>query len=154
MRLALISGMLGLLALGATGAITALGDTLFPAASLAGGFQRDFSAAAHFLERLRVVHPVVAAAMGVYVVALSWVVARNTRSAYVKWLASSLTGLFLAQCALGSLNVVLLAPVWTQLMHLLMADLTWVWFVLLAANALIVPQTVVATSSPRLATGR
>jgi heme A synthase len=51
-------------------------------------------------------------------------------------MAASLTGLFLAQCALGMLNVVLLAPVWMQLAHLLTADAVWICFVLLAANAL------------------
>jgi heme A synthase len=33
-------------------------------------------------------------------------------------------------------NVVLLAPVWLQLLHLLLADLLWIAFVILAASAL------------------
>jgi len=43
--------------LGMTGAIAALGDTLFPASSLRAGFSQDFSAAANFLVRLRGLHP-------------------------------------------------------------------------------------------------
>ena len=40
------------------------------------------------------------------------------------------------QAALGGLNVVLLAPVWLQLVHLLVADLLWMSVVLLAATVL------------------
>ncbi len=43
-----------------TGAIAALGDTLFPATSLAQGFHQDFSGAANFLLRLRILHPTLA----------------------------------------------------------------------------------------------
>jgi heme A synthase len=34
------------------------------------------------------------------------------------------------------MNVVLLAPVWMQMLHLLLADLAWIALVLLAASAL------------------
>src|SRR6476620_6340344 len=39
--------LLGVLLVGASGAITALGDTLFPSDSLASGLQADFAASAH-----------------------------------------------------------------------------------------------------------
>ena len=64
-------GLLGVLILGVTGAITALGDTLFPSGSLVEGMAQDFSPTAHFLIRLRVIHPVVATLTGVYVVILA-----------------------------------------------------------------------------------
>ena len=127
----LIGGVAGLLTLSATGAITALGDTLFPAASLQAGFERDLSPTAHFLEQLRIVHPIVAGLMGIYIVAVAWLIHRHTPDPFVKWLAATLSGLFLAQSALGAMNVVLLAPVWMQLAHLLMADAVWICFVLL-----------------------
>jgi heme A synthase len=132
----LVGGMAGLLAISATGAITALGDTLFPATSLQAGFERDLSPAAHFLEQLRIVHPIVAGLTGIYIVAVAWMIHRRTHDPLVKWLAATLSGLFLAQCALGAMNVVLLAPVWMQLAHLLMADAVWICFVLLAASTL------------------
>ena len=47
-------GFLGVLILGVSGAITALGDTLFPAGSLSEGIAQDFAPTAHFLVRLRV----------------------------------------------------------------------------------------------------
>ena len=42
----------------------------------------------------------------------------------------------LGQIALGFFNVVMLAPVWLQLAHLLVADVLWIGFVLLGAHAL------------------
>jgi cytochrome c oxidase assembly protein subunit 15 len=53
--------------LGMTGAIAALGDTLFPAISLKAGLAQDFSAAASLLVRLRSLHPLLAVAIGVFV---------------------------------------------------------------------------------------
>jgi heme A synthase len=49
-----------------------------------------------------------------------------------RWVAS----LAALQLVLGAANVVLLAPVWMQLLHLLVADLIWILFVLLGAAVL------------------
>ena len=54
--------------------------------------------------------------------------------------ANAVKLLVLAQWVAGLVNVALLAPVWMQLVHLLLADLTWVAIVLLSAAALAVPQ--------------
>jgi heme A synthase len=54
------AGAAALLAVGVTGALAALGDTLFGAKSLAEGVAADFSPTAHFLQQLRVLHPVAA----------------------------------------------------------------------------------------------
>lgn len=132
-----IAMAVGLIALGATGAITALGDTLFPASSLAEGLAQKSDPAAHFLVRLRLVHPAVAVAMSVAVVALAWAVQRRAQAGLrTTAFATALTLLFLAQLVVGLINVALLAPVWMQLVHLLMADLVWITFVLMAASVL------------------
>jgi heme A synthase len=136
---ALAAGLLGVLVVGAAGAITALGDTLFPARSLAEGLQQDFSPTAHFLLQLRVVHPIAAIATGVYVTALAWAIRRHRPEGTAAVFAWALTGLFVIQLLAGALNVALLAPVWMQLIHLLLADLVWISFVLLAASALAQP---------------
>jgi len=47
--------------------------------------------------------------------------------------------LIAAQCALGILDVVLLAPVWLQIAHLLGADLLWSALVVLAARLTLKP---------------
>jgi heme A synthase len=137
-RAALLSALiLGLLLLlGASGAVTALGDTLFPASSLAAGVRDDFSAQAHFLVRLRVYHPLLAIAVGALVV----YVAQQLRAAYAtpavaRW-ALRVSVLYVLQVVLGSLNLLLLAPALIQLAHLLLADLTFIAVVELSLAAL------------------
>ncbi len=129
-------GFFGMLLIGASGAITALGDTLFPAESLQAGIAQDFSPTAHFLIRLRVWHPLLAVAVGVYTVAAGRVVSKLRPGPMTKRLFRALTALFALQMVVGVVNVWLLAPVWMQLVHLLLADLVWIAFVLLAAAGL------------------
>jgi heme A synthase len=131
-------GLLGTLLIAVSGAVAALGDTLFPASSLAQGIRQDFSTAAHFLIRLRVLHPVFAVGIGLYIVAAASYVNNFLRPASerTKKLTSILTTLFLLQLGAGILNVLLLAPVWLQLTHLLLADLFWIALTLNAASAL------------------
>ncbi len=113
-----------------TGAIAALGDTLFPAASLAQGFHQDFSGAANFLLRLRVLHPAFAILAAAYFVAVSIAVLRARQSR----LAIYVLVLALAQLCAGAINVILLAPIWMQITHLLLADSLWIGLVLLAVE--------------------
>ncbi|HEY8432913.1 MAG TPA: COX15/CtaA family protein [Sandaracinaceae bacterium] len=125
---------------GATGAVTALGDTLFPAESLAHGLVQDFSSTAHFLVRLRVWHPVAAVATGLFVVGVAALTAMLRPEPRVRRAAQALALLFVLQIGGGFLNLVLLAPVWMQLVHLLMADLVWIALVVLGALSLEAPQ--------------
>jgi len=117
------------------GAIAALGDTLFPATSLAQGFHQDFSGAANFLLRLRVLHPVLAILAACYFVAVSVVLLRGKQHPMARRLATWVLILTLAQLGAGTLNLALLAPVWMQIAHLLLADLVWISLVLLAIEA-------------------
>ena len=126
-------GFLMMLVLGVSGAVTALGDTLFPSASLAEGLREDFSAEAHFLVRLRVWHPVIAILTGVYLLFLAGFVAMFRVNPTIRKFAAALAGLFVIQGIAGLINLALLAPVWMQLVHLLLADLVWLSLVLLAA---------------------
>jgi heme A synthase len=129
-------GLFGVLVLGVTGAITALGDTLFPPSSLAQGLQQDFSPTAQFLIRLRVFHPLIAVAVGVYAILLARVLRSAYSDASVHRLATGLTALVIVQWIAGIVNLYLLAPVWLQLVHLLLADGLWIAWVLLSASVL------------------
>jgi heme A synthase len=141
-------GLLGVITVAVTGTIAALGDTLFPAASVAQGLHSDFSGSANALLRLRIIHPVVAAAVGIYLLTLAVRALRfeevdtpvngggHARSAMGRHLARSLFVLVLIQFVLGPLNLLLLTPLWAQILHLLAADLLWVTLVLLADEAL------------------
>lgn len=129
---------LALMVVSVTGAITALGDTLFPAGSLSEGIAQDFEATAHFLVRLRVWHPVSAALSGVFVLGVAVWAAR--RWPHARLYAQAVLGLVFVQIAGGFLNLALLAPVWMQLVHLLLADLTWIALILLGATCLAPPE--------------
>jgi heme a synthase len=117
------------------GAIAALGDTLFPATSLAQGFHQDFSAAANFLLRLRILHPAFAILAGAYFIAISIVVLRSKRGGVATKLASWVLIVALVQLCAGAMNVLLLAPAWMQITHLLVADSLWIALVLLAVES-------------------
>jgi heme A synthase len=127
------AALLGVVVIGITGAITALGDTLFPAGSLAEGIAQDFDPMAHFLVRLRVWHPVAAVLIGLYVGFLSGIIFLFRATPHVRRIALILLALFVIQLAAGMVNLLLLAPVWMQIVHLLLADLVWVALVLLTA---------------------
>ena len=132
LNLALVLGALLVLVTGVAGAITALGDTLFPAESLAQGMAADLSPTAHFLVRLRVIHPLIAVGATVYLLGLAGFVAQTRRGAFVREFSIALAALLLSQIAAGLLNLWWLAPVSMQLVHLLLADFVWIAFVLFA----------------------
>lgn len=136
---AYLAGLLGTLVLGASGAVTALGDTLFPAGSLAEGIRQDLSPTAHFLIQLRVLHPLLAVGVGIALIALASV-ARGLRPAGAgPWLNGALIVAVVTQLAVGVINLLLLAPIPMQLIHLLLADLVWLALVLSAAATLAAP---------------
>jgi heme a synthase len=122
------------LVLGVSGAVAALGDTLFPAQSLQEGLREDFSPTAHLLVRLRAVHPVLAVGMAVYLGALGLSTLRRAPSEAARRAALWLWGLTGLQMVIGVVNLLLLAPVWLQLVHLLAADGVWLALVLLGAE--------------------
>ena len=123
--------VVAVLVVGVTGAVTALGDTLFPSASLAEGIAADRSPTAHFLIRLRVWHPVTASltALLVSVTAVAASAGVPDGSPYARALSllgRLLLALVTVQLAGGFLNLALLAPVWMQLVHLGLADALWI----------------------------
>lgn len=130
------SAFVGMLMLGASGAIAALGDTLFPVTSLAQAWSQEASDAAHVLVRLRVLHPVVAGVVAVNLLCAVWLALRAARGGqlmHVKRIAWAVVALLVMQMLAGGVNVLLLAPVWMQIAHLLLADALWIAFILLGA---------------------
>ena len=125
--------------LAASGAITALADTLFPSEGIAA----DFTEGAHFLTRLRVFHPtlaIIAAGVG------WWAVARTKD--YRGPARTYLPLLVLIMLITGVLNVLLGVPVWMQVVHLVAADVLWIVYVLVSAAALEVPVVTESRLSP------
>ena len=137
-----VEGLVTTIFVGITGSIAALGDTLFPAASLQASIAQDFAAGSPWLLRLRLVHPALALVAALFAL---WLVAHarktppslsSAQHTNRQHLANLLLLLLGLQFALGIADVVLLAPAWMQLLHLLGADLFWIALVLLAAETL------------------
>ena len=124
-------GGLAVLLAAVSGAIAALGDTLYPAGSLAEALGTEFSAASHLLVRLRLLHPSIAVVMAVALVVTGMRIGYQT-SGWSGRLGFALAGVVVWQVLVGLTNVVLLAPVWMQMVHIVSADLVWIVFALLA----------------------
>jgi cytochrome c oxidase assembly protein subunit 15 len=121
---------------GVSGAIAALGDTLFPATSFAAGLRDELDGEAHLLLRLRIVHPFAAVAAGAALLALARHALRTRPDPRVRQLALTLSVLVAVELVAGAVNVLLLAPVLLQIVHLVLADLLWIALVLLSAATL------------------
>jgi cytochrome c oxidase assembly protein subunit 15 len=136
-RAVAVAGLLvALIIVGVSGAIAALGDTLFPSTTLAQALAADLSPTSHVLLRLRMLHPALAIATAVLLAVAAPALARRSHSPAATRLAYGVMALALTQLVAGVVNVMLLAPVWMQLIHLLLADLLWITLVLLGAVVL------------------
>ncbi len=131
-RLLVSVGLIATLVVGVSGSLAALGDTLFPSASLRAAFAADISAHSPWLLRLRGIHPLSAFLAGAFVV---WMIVQGRREGRIRF-PLLLGGLLALQFALGILDVVLLAPAWMQIVHLLGADLYWIALISAAAAML------------------
>ena len=119
-----------------TGAIAALGDMLFPAASLASGVRQDFAAESAMLLRLRLLHPVIAIAGAVLLIWICVSVLKSKGPQATETAAQRVLSITIFQLAVGAINMTLLAPIWMQLIHLLIADVLWIAVVLLALETM------------------
>jgi cytochrome c oxidase assembly protein subunit 15 len=117
------------LLVGATGSVAALADTLFPSPTLTYALQQDFAANAPLLIRMRWLHPAAAIVGLAAAIGLSLLL----RGKAARWLLT----LIAAQFVLGTADVLLLAPTWLQVLHLLGADLYWIALVAVSVGILL-----------------
>jgi cytochrome c oxidase assembly protein subunit 15 len=139
--LLLLVGVLGIFIVGSSGSLAALSNMLFPSTSIIEGFAKDFSGTSPMLVRLRISHPIVSVAVGMFLIFLAgWLkrVSSNDRDV-AKWV-NILSLLVLVQFASGAATLLLHAPIVMQLVHLFLADAVWICFILLSANFLAAPQ--------------
>jgi heme A synthase len=140
---ALYGGLGVAVLIGVTGAVIALGDTLFFAYIAKGGSEATLSPLVATLKQLRIVHPIVAVLSSIYLGVLAWQTARlrpNPAAVPLAWIVTLLIGV---QMIVGVLNVYLKVPVAIQLIHLLFADLIWMATVLICANAVAERESIV-----------
>ncbi|MEX2535304.1 MAG: COX15/CtaA family protein [Trueperaceae bacterium] len=132
-------GMLGMLVLMFSGGIAAMGNTMFPSDSLAEGLAADFDTSSHPLIRLRMLHPVIAITVGIYLfisLGLAWLIKPVPQA---RSLARALLLVYLVQLAVGTLNFAMLAPMLLQLLHLALAVTAFGLLSALAVTALGIP---------------
>lgn len=134
-------GMAGLIATSMSGAVTALGDTLFPVDPTIGDglFQRvrdDLSPANHFLVRLRIFHPVIAVVAALYLMVITWVIRLRDVHPRIELWAGVTLALVIIQTLIGVFNILLAAPGWIQIIHLLFAQLLWIAVLFLTVSTM------------------
>ncbi len=125
-----LGGTVAMLLIGATGALNALADTLFPAQGAAAT-----TGVEHFLIDVRAVHPATAVIGGILIFVLARHPALGDGDG-VRRLGLAVQGIIVVQALAGVVNIALLTPVETQVLHLLIADVLWITWVLLGARAL------------------
>lgn len=128
----------GMVVLAITGALSALGDTLYPVETLMEGVRQDFSSEAVFLLRTRPLHPLTATFFSLFTVWTILTTLRERPTPAVRQLAPVVLALLGGQYVFGWWNLLMLAPAWAQLTHLLLANLLWIGLVCLGAAALAV----------------
>jgi cytochrome c oxidase assembly protein subunit 15 len=114
---------------GAAGSVAALADTIYPSRSLQDALVADFSSASPALLRLRWLHPVCAVVLALCCAVLINRSLKLGRGAAALGLLVNL----LVQITLGAVDVVLLAPTWIQVVHLLSADIFWISLIAITA---------------------
>lgn len=120
--------LLCLLVTGATGAMTALSDTLFLPKYVGENIINDLSNPTHILHFLRVIHPVFAifsSIFCVFCIVKFWV--QDHRS---KILGGLVVIIICIQILIGIFNLSFLTPLSLQLLHLFLADMIWIISVL------------------------
>ena len=106
-----------------------------PGQVVLAGLAQDVSPTAHFLVRL----PAATRSWrwpGALFVVLAAAGSCDAADGDARRAARAVTDPRVVQPGAGLLNLALLAPVWMQIVHLLLADLLWIAFVLLAVRAL------------------
>lgn len=137
-------GLGALCLLGASGAVTALGDTLYPVSEMTAETFAQLPPAGAVLVRLRILHPFLAVAVGIYLIVAAALIRLLRPHPRMAGFGLTLAVLFTIQLGIGMLSIALAAPVWIQLVHLAMAYGVWVSWVLLTLAAL-------STRAPRAA---
>lgn len=141
LRWVLAAGLGLLVVTSMTGAVTALGDTLFPTTPALGPgllakVREDMSAANHFLVRLRALHPVIAACSALALFYIADKVRGVSQSAPARRWALVTMVVVGVQVAMGLVNIGMAAPGWAQLGHLLLAQVLWISTFLMTLHVL------------------
>ena len=132
----LLIGLVSMLFLMFSGGIAAMGNTMFPASSLQEGIVADFAPESHPFIRLRILHPLIAILVGIYLLlslGLSWWLKPVSGA---RAIARALITTYLLQVLIGIVNLTFLAPVVLQILHLAVAVMAFALLTTLSAYLL------------------
>ena len=128
---AFFASLIAIFLMGMSGSLAALSNMFFASASIAEGIAKDFDKASPLIVRLRISHPIISviSAFGLSVSAI-WLQSRFSGSRWNR----ALIWLLMIQIVTGITTIFTGAPIAMQILHLLLADLTWIAFVLMWAE--------------------
>lgn len=118
---------------GVSGACSALGHMLRPTEDVLGA---ALAAGSNYLIKLQALHPLIATSVGLYLVLITGLLNHLRPDAKVKKALQYALSIYGLQIALGLVNIALKAPVWMQMIHLVLADCLWIAVVFAAAYAM------------------
>lgn len=138
-----VTGFVVILLIGISGAINSLADTLY----FDDAVVVEETPIANILVNIRGIHPALAIGGGIAVFLIVRYLAQGAAGTSRK-LALVVQGTVWAQFIVGMLNLVLLTPMESQVVHLLVADVLWITYLFFVADLLAEPAAVRSVDSP------
>lgn len=141
-----VIGSLAILFVGMSGAVTSLGDTIFPRDTSLQVISEGLSPTGHFLLRLRIWHPFIAVAAALILFFATIVLSEICQKPEVRSFGRWVIVVVVLQLLIGLANVWLKAPAVMAIVHLMIADLLWILTLRLWLAAIESPKKVPATA--------
>ena len=129
-----IATFVGIAALGVTGAINALSHTLMPVKDV---LAQAANPQAHWMQQLQPLHPYLSFGVGLLVCLFAGMICHLRPTVQVLKSATIAVAVFVAQLLMGWVNVSLGAPIWMQMVHLVLGDAVFISVALALAFALL-----------------
>ena len=126
-------GFFGTFLLGVSGAISAFGHQVRPDVE---GLSERLQAGAFWASKLAIAHPIGSASIGLFMFLMCGLIQHLRPDPFVKNACRTVIGLLALQMGVGLLNIFMSAPIFMQMIHLVLADLNWISLVVLATAAL------------------
>ncbi|MEZ0326908.1 MAG: heme o synthase [Fimbriimonas sp.] len=127
-------GALGISFLAVSGAVSALGHQLKPVDDV---IQAALSPATHWMVRLQPLHPLLALAVGLYLLLAGGLIQHLRPDENVRRSVRWMVGVYGVQLALGAMNIFFKAPIPIQMAHLVLADINMIALVAVGAYSMV-----------------
>ncbi|MFZ4506914.1 MAG: heme o synthase [Fimbriimonas sp.] len=126
-------GAFGVMFLGVSGAISALGHQLKPVDNVLAAAMNP---ATHWMVRLQPLHPMIGISVGLYLLMVGSLIVHLRPDPNVQRAVRCMVGIFFVQGLIGGASILLKAPIAMQMLHLVMADVSFLGLVGVSVFAL------------------